>query len=132
MNAIKPIVRKEEVDFPRGEARFEVIQEVGAGAADPDVVSEIVDVGEEEGAVPGVGVEVGGEEAELGDIISMGVGVGVEEDGSHPYRHRRLGLAEHGAEGIHGHGHGQPDSTLVWSGPPKSGRERKRERESLG
>lgn len=32
-------MRKEEVDFPRGEARFEVIQEVGAGAADPDVVS---------------------------------------------------------------------------------------------
>jgi hypothetical protein len=32
------------------------------------------------------------------------MGVGVEEDGAHPHRHRRLGLTEHGAEGIHGHG----------------------------
>lgn len=57
---------------------------------------EVVEVGDGEGAVPGEGVAVGGDDAEGGG----GAGVGAEEDGARGGVALRLGFAEDRAERV--------------------------------
>lgn len=89
---------------------------------------EVVELGDGEGAVPREGVEVGGDDAEGGG----GVGVGVEKDGARRRRCGgtglfRLGLAEDDAEPIQayrrrrhlaaGRRRGAEAELWVWVGP---------------
>jgi hypothetical protein len=69
--------------------------EWGAEINRGELTYEVVDVGEGEGAMPGEGVEVGGDDAEK----ALGVGVGVEENRAARLFLLvvvRLGLAEDG------------------------------------
>jgi hypothetical protein len=70
--------REEELDLSGGKGRIEVVEEVGAGATDANVILKVLEVVEVEGAVPGEGAEVGGDDAEG----ALEVGVGVEEHGA--------------------------------------------------